>query len=111
MKGNTTLTLLIVVAAATSAGAAEQVLVGAIGDSLCGTSHAGMPTKMTDRECTQTCAAKGAQYVLVSDGKMYKLINHEADLKTHAGHSVTLTGEVKGNTVHVTKVEMPKAKD
>ena len=62
---------------------------------------------MTDRECTQACTAKGAQYVLVSDGKVYKLTNHDADLKTHAGQVVKLTGDVKGNTIKVSKIEMP----
>ena len=53
---------------------------------------------MTDRECTQACAAKGVQYVLGANGKVYKLTNLDADLKTHAGHLVNLTGDVKGNT-------------
>jgi hypothetical protein len=95
---------------ATAAWAADQTLSGTVSDSMCGVSHAGMGTKMTDRECTQACAAKGAQYVLVSGGKVYKLTNHDADLKTHAGHTVNLTGDVKGDTIRVSKVEMPNAK-
>ena len=94
---------------ATSAWAAEQTLSGTISDSMCGVSHKGMATKMTDRECTQLCASKGAQYVLVSDGKVYKLMNHDADLKTHAGHMVNLTGDVKGDAIRVSKIEMPRA--
>jgi hypothetical protein len=43
----------------------------------------------------------------VSDGKIYKLSNHAGDLKTHAGHTVTVTGEVKGDSIKVSKVEMP----
>jgi hypothetical protein len=92
----------------TGAWAADQTLKGTISDSMCGVSHQGMPTKMTDRECTQDCASKGGQYVLVSDGKVYKLTNHAADLKTHAGHMVNLIGEVKGDTINVSKVEMLK---
>lgn len=53
-------------------------------------------------------AAKGAQYVLMSGGKMYKLTNHAADLKAHAGVMVTVTGDVKGDTVSVSKVEVSK---
>jgi hypothetical protein len=30
--------------------------------------------------------------MLVSEGDVHKLTNHDADLKTHAGHSVNLTG-------------------
>lgn len=101
--GTTIVALLCVV----NARAAEQVFVGTISDSLCGASHKDMGKKMTDRECTQTCAAKGAQYVLVADGKVYKLTNHDSDLKTHAGHVVNLTGDVKGDTIKVSKIEMP----
>jgi hypothetical protein len=89
--------------------AAEQTLSGTISDSMCGVSHKGMSTKMTDRECTQVCASKGAQYALVSDGKAYKLMNHDSDLKTHAGHTVNLTGDVKGDTIRVSKIVMPRS--
>src|SRR5437762_3028339 len=37
-----------------------------------------------------------------------KLTNHDADVKTHAGHMVNLTGDVKGSTIRVSKIEMPK---
>jgi hypothetical protein len=53
------------------------------------------------------CAAKGAQYVLITNGKTYKLMNHAADLKTHAGHTVNITGDVKGDTIAVSRIEMP----
>ena len=43
--------------------------------------------------------------------KVYKIANQSfADLKAHAGHEVNLTGEVKGDSVTVSKIEMP-AKD
>ena len=93
---------------ATPAFAAEQTLRGTISDVMCGASHAGMPTKMTDRECTQFCAGKGAQYVLVVEGKIYKLSNHNAELKAHAGETVSVTGDVKGDSVKVSKVESGK---
>ena len=93
---------------ATPTFASEQTLRGTISDVMCGASHAGMPTKMTDRECTQFCAGKGAQYVLVSDGKVYKLTNHNAELKAHAGETVSVTGDVKGDSIKVSKVELAK---
>ena len=99
---------LVATLTASTALAADQTLKGVISDGMCGASHKGMGTKMTDRECTQACAAKGAQYVLVADGKVYKLTNHDADLKTHAGHTVNLTGDVKGDTIKVSNIEMPK---
>jgi hypothetical protein len=85
----------------------QQMLSGSISDSMCKVNHSGMPKKMTDRDCTRACAAKGAQYVLVSDGKVYRLTNHDAELKTHAGHTVNLTGNVNGDTIRVSKIEMP----
>ena len=94
---------------ASAAFAADQTVTGKISDSMCGVNHAGMPTKMTDRECTQACASKSAQYVLLSGGMVYKLTNHAADLKTHADHTVNLTGDVKGDTIRVSKIEMPKS--
>jgi hypothetical protein len=99
---------LVVALSASTASAADQTVTGVVSDSMCGVSHKGMATKMTPRECTQACAAKGAQYVLVSDGKVYKLTNHDADVKTHAGHMVNLTGDVKGDNIRVSKIEMPK---
>jgi hypothetical protein len=86
--------------------AADQTFTGIVSDSQCGAKH-GM-ANMSDRDCTQMCTSQGAQYVLVVGDKIYKLTNHSADLRTHAGHTVHLTGDVKGDTIRVSKVEMPK---
>jgi hypothetical protein len=91
--------------------AAEQVWTGQISDSRCGAKHmSAEPGKksMSDRDCAQACVQKGAQYVLVVDGKVYKLINHDSDLKVHAGHTVNLTGDLTGETIRVTRIEMSK---
>ena len=59
------------------------------------------------------CVAGGAKNVFVSaDGKtVYKIANQDfAGLKIHAGHKVALTGELKGDTITVSKIEMPAAK-
>jgi hypothetical protein len=93
---------------ATAAFAADQTWTGAISDKMCGADHTKMAGKMSDRECTLACATGGAPYVLVSGGKVYQMTNHDADLKTHAGHTVNLAGELKGDTIHVSKVDMPR---
>jgi hypothetical protein len=100
-----------VVFMAVSSLTAEQMWSGQISDSRCGASHATAMhgKKMTDRACVDACAQKGAQYVLVSDGKVYKLMNHDLDLKAHAGHTVNVTGELKGETIRVLKIEMGPA--
>ena len=89
--------------------AADQTWTGAISDKMCGADHKKMGGKMSERDCTLACTKGGASYVLVVDGKVYQLTGHDADLKAHAGHTVNLTGELKGDMIKVSKVEMPKS--
>jgi hypothetical protein len=90
------------------AGAAEQTWTGAISDKMCGADHKKMGGKMSDRDCTLACVKGGSPYVLVVDGKIFQLAGHDADMRTHAGHTVNVTGELKGDTIRVSKVEMTK---
>jgi hypothetical protein len=47
--------------------------------------------------------------VFVTGDKVYKIANQDlAALKVHAGHEVNLTGEMKGDSITVSKIEMPK---
>ena len=93
--------------------AAEQTWTGSISDSMCGASHQKMAaehgnTKMSDRDCTAACVKGGAKYVFVSNGKVYNIQNQDlARLQEHAGHTVQLTGEMKGNTITVSTIAMP----
>ena len=91
--------------------AAETTLNGTISDSMCNGKHpkAEHGKQMSDRECTLACVKEhGAKYVFVSQGKVYKIANQEfAGLETHAGHKVALTGELKDDTITVSKIEMP----
>ena len=64
----------------------------------------------TARACTETCVKGGASYVFVSGGKVYKLEDPSKLVAAHAGHSVNLTGEMKGDTITVAKIEMPNKK-
>ena len=90
--------------------AAEQTWTGKISDSACGAKHeeaAEGNGVMPDRECTQACVRGGSKYVLVVDGKVLQIANQDnKDLATHAGHSVKMTGELKGNAIVVSKIEM-----
>ena len=94
------------------AQAAEKTWTGKISDNMCGASHAKMMGehtggKMTDRECTLACVKGGGKYVFVSDGKVYNIENQDlALLQEHAGHTVQLTGEMKGDTITVSKIVM-----
>ena len=91
--------------------AAEQSWNGKIADSACGAKHeeaAENQGVMADRECTEACVRGGSKYVLVVDGKVFQIANQDnKDLATHAGHAVKMTGELKGNAITVSKIEMP----
>ena len=90
--------------------AAEQTWTGQISDSACGAKHeeaAEGQGKMPDRACTEACVRGGSKYVLVSEGKVLQIANQDnKDLATHAGHAVKMTGELKGNAIVVSKIEM-----
>ena len=92
--------------------AAEQTWSGKISDSMCGPSHDSATEhggkKMSDRDCTLACVKEHqAKYVFIHDGKAYNITNQDADgLEKHAGHSVKVTGEVSGDTITVSKIEM-----
>ena len=100
----------LVLVAAVSTGAAPETWTGQISDSHCGAKHMAMEgKKTTDRECTQMCIKGGEKYVFVSKDKVYQIADQkDAALATHAGHTVLLTGEMKGDTITVATIEMPK---
>jgi hypothetical protein len=89
---------------------AEQTWSGKISDSACGAKHeeaAENTGVMPDRECTQACVRGGSKYVLVVDKQVFQIANQDfKDLPAHAGHAVRMTGELKGNTITVSKIEM-----
>ena len=93
--------------------AATMTMSGTISDSMCGASHAKMitehPAMKTDKACTQGCVKGGAKYVFVSEGKVYEIANQDmADLAKDAGQPVSVTGDMSGNTITVSKISMKK---
>jgi hypothetical protein len=106
----------LLVGLAAFAQAAEKTWTGKISDNMCGASHTKMAaehkdSKMSDRDCTIACVKGGGKYVFVSSGKVYKIENQDlAQLQEHAGHTVRLTGEMKGDTITVSKIVMPTKK-
>jgi hypothetical protein len=90
--------------------AAPTTWTGKISDDHCGATHKPMDgKKMSDRDCTEMCITGGGKYVFVSKGKVFKIADQkDPALATHAGHTVMLTGEMKGDTITVSKIEMPK---
>ena len=99
---------LVAALAAVPAFAAPQTWTGTISDSTCGAKHMegehGM--KVSDKACTEMCVKKGANYVFVSDGKVLAIVNQDfKGLAQRAGAAVKLTGERKGDTVTISKLE------
>ena len=98
-----------------SVSAADRTWTGKISDSMCGATHdtaAEHGKKMSDRDCTLACVKEhNAKYVFVSSGKVYNVGNQDfAALQEHAGHTVKLTGEMKGDTITVSKIAMSSMK-
>ena len=90
--------------------AAEQTIAGQISDSACNRKHESgaenVPTP-PDAECTMDCVRGGSKFVLVTADKIFQIANQDlAALKTHAGHKVKMTGELKGESLTVSKIEM-----
>jgi hypothetical protein len=112
MKAFISLTAAILFTAGTSF-AAEQTWNGQISDSLCGAKHESESIgegngKISDQECTVACVKGGSKYVLVSSGKKYQIANQTyADLAKYAGRTVKLTGEIKDDSITVSKIETP----
>ncbi len=105
LKGLSAITLLAGLAGYLMA--ADSTFDGVISDSMCGASHAKMTQgkQMTDRDCTLACVRGGGKYIFVANGKIYVVSNQNlAALQQYAGRRVSLTGEVKGDTITVSKI-------
>lgn len=74
---------------------------GFVEDQMC----AGMPEMKGDATCAQKCIKGGSPAVLVTpDGKIYKIAN-QAKITAMAGKNVTVTGDLKGDTLTVASVK------
>jgi hypothetical protein len=89
--------------------AAEQKWVGEISDSACNNKHESgaenVPTPPA-KQCTLDCVRGGSKFVLLSGDKVYQIANQNfADLKVRAGEKVSVTGELKGDAITISKME------
>ena len=76
-------------------------MTGYISDSKCGAKG----EKEAHADCAVKCVKGGAAPVFVSEGKVYK-IDDPTKVQDHVGHKVTITGDVKGDTIQVQDVKM-----
>lgn len=86
--------------AAMSAFAAD--FSGYIVDTNCSTKKA----MLGNEACAAKCIKGGSAAVLVdADGKVYKIADQDK-VVAHAGHKVTITGTMDGDSIKVTSVKM-----
>jgi len=104
--------ILVTGAFMTGTAAIAATWTGQISDSMCGAHHKTMAEhgkKLSARDCTEACVKNGGKYVFVSKGKVHNIENQDfAGLTEHAGHTVNLTGEMNGDSIKVSNLEMPK---
>ena len=99
-----TLTAAALLALGLAATGMAADFTGFVEDTTCSTM-AGMKN---DAACAQKCIKGGDAAVLVTpDGKIYKLAD-QAKIVPHAGHNVTITGDLKGDTITIASVKMNK---
>src|SRR6185503_7507566 len=93
--------------------AADKTWDGVLSDARCNGKHSKdehAATATGDHECSTKCIAGGQKAVFVSGGKTSQVANQAfAGIKDHAGHKIALTGEMKGETITISKIEMKKA--
>lgn len=106
MKQTILLAALLALSASVSAG---QSWTGRISDSICKAKHEETSEgagAMADHDCAVACVRGGSKYILLTDGKVLQIANQSfADLAKFAGQDVTVTGELNGDTLTLTKID------
>ena len=79
-------------------------ITGFVADSSCGAKHA--DASDASASCAKRCIGRGSDAVLVTkDGKVYKIDSaSQAKVKEMAGKTVTVKGDVSGDTITVASV-------
>jgi len=84
--------------------ASDGSWTGWISDSQCGAKGANAQAG----ECTTKCVKEhGAKYVFVNDAdKKIYAVDAQDKVAPHAGHHVTVTGSVDGDTIKLSSIDM-----
>lgn len=113
MKAIRMIAALALLAAALSAGAAEQnqIWTGSLVDVSCyatdhaqsGDDHMGM------KECGKACLKMGRPAgILTADKKLFVLLAPSPDLADYVGQTIRVTGKLRDNSILVDKLEVKK---
>ena len=89
------------------------VAVGVIGDSICAHDHRGFTTRFNvdDRECTLGCVKAGAEFVLVTDSRVYRIDKQQLpELASFASRRVQIKGSLDGDRIVVASVTATESK-
>ena len=87
-------------------GALAGEFNGYIVDSNCATKQGAKSASDGHSACSAKCIKGGAAAVLVTEeGKIYKIAEQDK-VTPHAGHKVTITGKLDGETISVDSVKM-----
>jgi hypothetical protein len=80
-------------------------ITGFVGDSSCGAKHA--DASESSAACAKKCLTGGAQAVLVTkEGKVYKIDGaSQTKAKEFAGKTVTVSGDVSGDSVKIDSIK------
>jgi hypothetical protein len=101
--------------------AADQTWTGRISDDKCGASHEQMiaarnkelhtSSGAAEHDCTLACMKDGAKYVLVTKDKVYNIANQNLPaLPQYAGQPLQVSGDLKGDTITISKVTVLSSK-
>ena len=95
---------LLAMGMAFSAMAAD--FTGYITDTACANKQGAKAASEKHAACAAKCINGGSPAVLLTeDGKIYKIADQDK-VKEHAGHKVTITGDLDGDTLKVESVKM-----
>jgi hypothetical protein len=95
-KGFLVVISVLVLACAGFAAGTRVVLVGVMSDSHCGLKHSVAGDDAA--KCVIGCATKDADYVLASEGKLYKFEKKNPFYKNFAGKNVEVVGNLTDGT-------------
>ncbi len=87
-----------------SVGAFAEEMTGYVSDANCGAKHSSPSAANT--KCLEACMKKGADPVLVSDGKVMKFDDASKEkAKAFAGDNVKIDGTMDGDTIKISSIE------
>ena len=92
------------VASVGSVAALADQITGYVSEAGCGAKHSAVSAAAT--KCVEGCIKKGADPVLVSEGKVMKFdADSKEKAKAFAGQNVKIDGTMDGDTIKVTSID------